>query len=535
MKLSKESLENIPSWEAMDIHAPAFDWQTMRENTLAAPTWVHFGAGNIFRAQVARLQQELLEQNKAETGIVVVETYDEDIIKKAYRPYDNLSLVVHLLPNGTTETSVVASLADSWIVSENQAELKDAFAAPSLQMASLTITEKGYAVRTMEGELLPIVAQDLSNGPDNPQHVMSILTALLYHRFTQGKHPIAMVSMDNCSKNGQLLQQSLLTIAQGWQVNDFVPADFIFYLKDSSKVSFPWSMIDKITPSPTESVQQMLEDKGLSGMEITRTDKGSIAAPFTNAEKIEYLVIEDSFPNGRPALEDVGVLFADQDTVNKTERMKVTTCLNPLHTSLAIFGCLLGFDKISEQMKDPQLKKLVEVLGYDEGLPVVENPGIIDSRQFLKEVLELRLPNPFLPDTPQRIATDTSQKVAIRFGETIKAYLANPEEHSIENLVALPVSIAGWFRYLLGVDDELQPMTLSRDPMLEELQQALEGIVPGTPDSYTGQLRPLLEHQALFGVNLYDSPLRRPIEDYFVEMLKGKGAVRSLLERLFPE
>ena len=109
--------------------------------------------------------------------------------------------------------------------------------------------------------------------------------------------------------------------------------------------------------------------------------------------------------------------------MNKTERMKVTACLNPLHTALAVYGCVLGYRLIADEMKDPALSGLVWKLGMDEGLPVVESPGILKPEDFLKEVLTERLPNPFLMDTPQRIATDTSQKVGIRFGETIKAYV----------------------------------------------------------------------------------------------------------------
>ena len=121
-------------------------------------------------------------------------------------------------------------------------------------------------------------------------------------------------------------------------------------------------------------------------------------------------------------MERAGVYLTDRQTVNDTERMKVTTCLNPLHTALAVYGCLLGYDSIAAEMRDPELKALVEHIGYDEGMPVVVDPRILNPRAFLQEVLEQRLPNPFIPDTPQRIATDTSQKVPIRFGETIKAY-----------------------------------------------------------------------------------------------------------------
>ena len=97
--------------------------------------------------------------------------------------------------------------------------------------------------------------------------------------------------------------------------------------------------------------------------------------------------------------------------------MKVCTCLNPLHTALALSGCLLGYTLIADEMKDEDLSKMVSILGYTEGLPVVVNPGIIDPKAFIDEVLTKRIPNPFMPDTPQRIATDTSQKLSIRFGE----------------------------------------------------------------------------------------------------------------------
>ena len=108
------------------------------------------------------------------------------------------------------------------------------------------------------------------------------------------------------------------------------------------------------------------------------TSKNTYIAPFVNAEECEYLVIEDAFPNGKPALDKGGIIFTDRATVDKVEKMKVCTCLNPLHTALAIYGCLLGYTLISEEMKNPLLKNMVEVIGYKEGLPVVVNPGILD-------------------------------------------------------------------------------------------------------------------------------------------------------------
>jgi len=287
-------------------------------------------------------------------------------------------------------------------------------------------------------------------------------------------------------------------------------------------------MIDKITPRPAASVQQALEEAGIGGMTPITTDRGTYIAPFVNAEIPQYLVIEDLFPNGRPPLERAGVYLTDRDTVNRTERMKVCTCLNPLHTALAVFGCLLGFDSIAAEMKDPQLSELVRRIGYDEGMPVVTDPGIISPQAFLAEVLEQRLPNAFIPDTPQRIACDCSQKIPIRFGETIKAYIENPAL-DVLSLTCIPLAIAGWLRYLLGVDDELAPMTCSPDPMLEQLQCQLAGITVGEPDSCSGRLAPILSNAKLFGTDLCACGLAERIEVMLKAMLGGRGAVRAAL------
>ncbi|NLB19700.1 MAG: mannitol dehydrogenase family protein, partial [Clostridium sp.] len=260
------------------------------------------------------------------------------------------------------------------------------------------------------------------------------------------------------------------------------------------------------------------------------TSKNTYIAPYVNAEVPEYLVIEDLFPNGRPALEKAGVYFTTRETVNKTETMKVTTCLNPLHTALAVYGCILGYESIFEEMKDVELKKLVEKIGYDEGMPVVVDPEILSPKEFIDEVINERLPNPFIPDTPQRIATDTSQKVAIRYGETIKAYMSR-EDLDSSTLTAIPLALAGWLRYLLEKDDNLNDFKASSDPMLDELKEKLAGIEVGKPSTYNGQLKDILSNEILFGVNLGEAGLADKVETMFKEMLAGEGAVRDTLKK----
>ena len=165
---------------------------------------------------------------------------------------------------------------------------------------------------------------------------MSMVAALLLERFQNGAYPLAVVSMDNCSHNGEKLQTSVMTVAKAWLEKGFVGQDFIDYLSDETKITFPWSMIDKITPRPHKIVEESLEKDGIEGMTPIVTSKNTFIAAFVNAERPQYLVVEDKFPNGRPALEKAGVYMTDRETVNKTERMKVTTCLNPLHTAMSV-------------------------------------------------------------------------------------------------------------------------------------------------------------------------------------------------------
>ena len=533
MKVNLESLKDREGWEKAGVRLPQYDVMEMRKKTDEAPIWVHFGAGNIFRAFIAALQQRLLDEGASDRGIIAADTFDVDNIRMIYGGYDNLTMCVTLRADGTIDKEIIASVSEAVVAQPTEAadwkRLLKAFAAPSLQMVSFTITEKGYALRQIDGSYMKVVAEDLENGPEKARHAMTIVTALLYHRYMNGKTPIAVASMDNCSHNGEKLQSSILEVAKGWQKNGFVPKDFVGWLSDETQVSFPWSMIDKITPRPAPEVQRMLEEAGIEDMAPLETPKGTFVAPFVNAEKAQYLVVEDKFPNGRPSLEKAGVYFTDRETVNKTERMKVTTCLNPLHTALAVYGCLLGYNLIREEMKDAALVKLIRRLGYQEGLPVVTDPGIVSPKAFIDEVVEERLPNPFMPDAPQRIATDTSQKVGIRFGETIKSYVA--EGRDMNQLVALPLAIAGWLRYLLGVDDKGNAMPLSGDPLLEELRGMLAGIELGKQETCGDKLKPILSNPLIFGTDLTNTPLGDQITGYFLEEIRGPGAVRDTLEK----
>ena len=456
MKLSQIKNGIGPEWAAKGYETPSFDIEAVRQKTHEQPTWVHFGAGNIFRAFPAAVLNDALNTGRYDRGVIVAESFDYEIIDKAYRPYDNLSLLVSLKSDGSIEKKVIASVTESLKADyqfEDWARLQEIFRAPSLQQISFTITEKGYSVAPadLERGLTPVLA-------------MGKVAVLLYERFQAGALPLTVQSMDNCSHNGDKVKAGVLQYVEKWVAEGLVPAAFRDYVLDESKVTFPWAMIDKITPRPHEKVQALLAEDGFEDTQTIETEKHTFTAPFVNAEETEYLVIEDHYTNGRPPLE-------------------------------------LG--------------------------------GVLNPYEFIGAVLNRRLPNPFMPDAPQRIAMDTSQKLAIRFGETLKKYEVRGLDKG--NLVLIPLVLAGYARYLRGIDDTGATFPCSPDPLLAELQPIVAGLEVREGEQDFSCLKTLFSRTDVFGVDLYALGLGDQIEGMTRELYAGPGAVRKTLHHYVSE
>ena len=535
MKLTMAGIKDREAWEKAGIQLPGYDVEEVSEKARKAPRWVHFGIGNIFRVFIGGIADGLLEEGALDRGLTCVETFDYDVADKIYAPYDNLGLSVILHGDGTRDYKVLGALAEAVKAqSSNEKQwnrLKEIFAAPSLQLVSFTITEKGYALQKADGTWFPFVEADIKNGPAKATGAMAVLTAMLYERYQAGKYPLALVSMDNCSQNGARLRQSVLTMAEEWKKAGYVDDGFLAYVSDEKTIAFPWTMIDKITPRPSEQIAADLEALGVEDMQPVITAKKTYIAPFVNAEKPQYLVIEDSFPNGRPALEKgFGVYMADRKTVNLAERMKVTVCLNPVHSATGPLGVALGYELFAHMLNtDADMMKMARMVAYDEGLPVVQDPGILSPQAFVDELFNDRFPNEYLGDTNLRLAVDVSQMVGIRFGETIKAYVEKYGDAS--RLTALPLGIAGWLRYMLAVDDAGKKYELAPDPMNEEIQEQLKDIVFGQPETFTDQLRPILSNERLFFIDLYKAGVGEKVENMFREMIAGPGAIKATIHK----
>ena len=512
---------NPAEWESRGYRLPKFDLAAVRAKTHDQPVWVHFGGGNIFRAFPAAILNEALNSGRYDRGVIVAETFDFEVIDKAYAPYGNLSLSVSLRSDGNIDKTVIASVTEALKADyafPDWERLQEIFRSPSLQMISFTITEKGYSVAPadLERGLKPVLA-------------MGKVTALLYERWRAGALPLTVQSMDNCSHNGDKVKAGVFAYAERWVADGLVPAAFFAWLQDETKITFPWSMIDKITPRPHEKVKELLAADGFEDNDYIETEKHTFTAPFVNSEEVQYLVIEDKYTNGRPPLEIGGALYTTRETVDQVETMKVTTCLNPLHTAMSLYGCMLGYTLISAEMADPDIRPFIQKIGYIEAMPVVTDPGVLNPYEFIGAVINRRLPNPFMPDAPQRIAMDTSQKLPIRFGETIKKYLARRLD--LDNLVLIPLTLAGYARYLKGVRDDGTPFEPSPDPLLAEMQAIVAPLEVGRPEQDYACLKQLYSRADVFGTDLYAAGLGERIEGMVKELFAGPGAVRKTLHK----
>ena len=274
-------------WEAKGYQVPKFDIQAVRAKTAKEPTWVHFGGGNIFRAFPAAILTDALNSGQYDRGVIVAETFDYEVIDKAYKPYGNLALLVSLQSDGNIEKKVIASVTEALKADPQFPDwqrLTDIFRAPSLQMVSFTITEKGYGFNEA----------DLARGL-GAVFALGKVTALLLERYNAGALPLTLQSMDNCSHNGDKVKKGVFAYAERWVADGIAPQGFMDYLKDERKITFPWSMIDKITPRPHQKVKELLEADGFEDNHYIETEKHTFTAPFVNSEEVQYLVIEDHY------------------------------------------------------------------------------------------------------------------------------------------------------------------------------------------------------------------------------------------------
>lgn len=460
------------------------------------PGIVHISVGGFHRAHEAVYVDDLLALNDGrEWGICGVGLRPADkAMQDALVPQDCLYTVVARSAEGD-EGRVIGSLVHYLFAPEETEAVLDVLTRPETRIVSLTITEGGYNFNEATGEFNadnPDIQHDLAN-PDCPISVFGYLAEALDRRRHAGQAAFTVLSCDNVPQNGEMARKTLLAFAalRNPALHDWIAA----------QVAFPNSMVDRITPQTTDADREMVRDE--FGIED--------AWPVV-CEPFRQWIIEDRFSHGRPPWERVGVQFVGD--VHPYEMMKLRL-LNAGHSAVGYLGFLAGYPYIHEILADLLFRDYLQRLMNDEVTPLLAPVPGINLAEY-KATLLTRFANPTLKDQTARICLDGSSKVPKFVLPSLHEALATGGPATL-----LTLTVAGWFRFLRGEDEQGQPFTIN-DPRADELQRLAR--LGGTDP------RPLLGLTDLFG-DLRQSEAFVAQLTRFLEHLDADGA-RATLARV---
>ncbi|MGP3592447.1 mannitol dehydrogenase family protein [Vagococcus sp. WN89Y] len=454
------------------VPLPATVLQPQYDRSQLRSRIVHFGFGAFHRAHQALLTDRVLNARGGDWGICEISLFSGDVLMTQLRAQDHLYTVLEKGAQGNQPIVIGAVHECLNAKLDSLAAIIEKFCEPQVAIVSLTITEKGYCIDPASGKLdlhQPRIAHDLQH-PEEPHSAPGILVEALHRRRERGLPPFTVLSCDNIPDNGQVVKNAVLGMAHTRSPELAAWID--------KQVSFPATMVDRIVPAATDASLAEIAEA------LTVEDPCAISCePF-----IQW-VIEDHFVAGRPEWEVAGVQMV-QD-VRPWEQMKLRM-LNGSHSFLAYLGYLAGFAHISDCMQDSVFHKAARRLMLDEQAPTLNIQGV-DLNAYADRLLE-RFSNPALQHRTWQIAMDGSQKLPQRMLEGVRRHL---EQESRWPLLAL--GIAGWMRYVSGVDDAGQPIDV-RDPLVDKIRAIVD-----TSDE-AERVSALLTLQEVFGADLPHNP-----------------------------
>lgn len=349
-----------------------------------------------------------------------------------------------------------------------------AMCEPQIAIVSLTITEKGYFHSPATGQLMldhPMVAADVQN-PHQPKTATGVIVEALARRKAAGLPAFTVMSCDNMPENGHVMRDVVTSYAQA------VDVKLAQWIEDN--VTFPSTMVDRIVPAVTEDTLAKIEQ--LTGV---RDPAGVACEPF------RQWVIEDNFVAGRPEWEKAGAELVSD--VLPYEEMKLRM-LNGSHSFLAYLGYLAGYQHINDCMEDEHYRHAAYGLMLQEQAPTLKVQGV-DLQDYANRLIA-RYSNPALRHRIWQIAMDGSQKLPQRMLDSVRWHLAHDSKFDL-----LALGVAGWMRYVGGVDEQGNPIEIS-DPLLPVIQKAVQSSAEGK-----ARVQSLLAIKAIFGDDLPDDSL----------------------------
>ena len=463
MNVKNAALTRLP------IDTPSYDRHSVSVGI------AHIGAGHFHRAHQAMYIDRLLQRGMArEWGICGIGVMPGDwTMRDVLRDQDGLYTLVLENPDGTRDAHVIGSIIDYRYAPDDPEAALEVLAAATTRIISLTITEGGY------------------RDPAGP--AFALITEALARRRCRGIAAPTIVSCDNIESNGEIARRAVLANAER---RDPGLADWV-----AEHTRFPSSMVDRITPATTlEMAAQVRRDFGVD-------DRWPVLAePFT------AWVLEDDFADGRPPLEQAGVLLVDD--VGPYESMKLRL-LNAGHQSLCYFAYLCGFEFVHDAARDPLFAEFLLAYFDFEAIPTLAPVPGIDLHDYSRTLVE-RFGNPGVRDTVARLCAYSSDRIPKWLLPVIYDNLAN--DGSVRLAAA---TVASWARYAEGADEWGQP--------IEVVDQLADSLVPIARSQHENPTA-FIEINAVFG-DLAQQP--RFVEAYrwALESLHRNGA-RATLEAL---
>ena len=386
---------------------------------------VHIGLGNFHRAHMAVYLDDLFAKGLSQDWAILgagVRAGDARM-REALMAQDCLSTVIELDPAGRSARRVGAMIGFIEVQDDNRT-LIGAMAAPQTRIVSLTVTEGGYFIDPSTGVFDPTAPGIVADAAAPHKTAFGAIVAALKLRRAASVAPFTVMSCDNLPGNGDVAKAAVVGLAQ---LSDPELAGWI-----AANVAFPNGMVDRITPATGPRERAMAAAFGLDD-----------PVPVT-CEPFRQWVLEDNFPMGRPALEEVGVTFTDD--VHAYEAMKIRI-LNGGHATIAYPGGLMDIEYVHEAMADPLIAGFLDKVERDYIIPTVAPVPDTDLDGYYATI-RARFANPEIADTERRLCFDGSNRQPKFIVPPLRDALARGGEGNGLALVS-----ALWCRYCAGRSD----------------------------------------------------------------------------------
>ncbi|MBP2302129.1 mannitol dehydrogenase family protein [Azospirillum picis] len=484
-RLSSGSLDSLPA----TIGRPAYD------RAAVTPGIVHIGLGAFCRAHLATYTDDVLAAGDTQWGIVGVDPLSP-AIRDALKPQDCLYTLL-VREEGRDSLRVVGSFLDALVTADQLDEVLALMAAPATRIVTLTVTEKGYCQDAATGaldEAHPLIRADL-DAPEAPRSVPGLLAEAIRRRRAAGVPPFTVLVCDNLAQNGIKVRGIVVRYAE---LRD---PDLAAYI--AAQVSFPCTMVDRITPA-TQDADRATVEAALG----CRDAWPVVSEPF------KQWVIEDRFPLGRPAWEKAGAILVED--VHPFELMKLR-CLNGAHSLLAYLSVIAGIETIADAMADPQLPAVVRRLWAEDLIPTLPPVPGTDIPAYTA-ALEARFRNPGIRHRTIQISSDGSQKLPPRLLEPARELFAAGKAPAV-----IPLAVAAWMRFLLEVDEKGTAYAVA-DPMAA----ALTGIARANRQDAAALAAALFAVEDIFAPELVAEPAFRAAVVERLDSLMTVGVAATL-------